>query len=101
MPRPARIIWGLHHTAALFPACCAPCAACAVLPGNKVVRLEGVNYSVAGRDLITDFTYDFLPGEKLGVVGHNGAGKSTLLNIITGQLPLTSVRARQGSSEQV
>ena len=34
------------------------------------------------RVLLDDITLAFLPGAKIGVLGHNGAGKSTLLKIM-------------------
>ena len=36
------------------------------------------------RVLLDDITLAFLPGAKIGVLGHNGAGKSTLLKIMAG-----------------
>jgi ATP-binding cassette subfamily F protein uup len=36
--------------------------------------------------LIRDFTYNFVKGDRVGIIGRNGLGKSTLLNLITGQL---------------
>jgi ATP-binding cassette ChvD family protein len=36
------------------------------------------------RILLDDITLAFLPGAKIGVLGHNGAGKSTLLRIMAG-----------------
>jgi ABC-type hemin transport system ATPase subunit len=48
--------------------------------------MKGVNYSLpgGGRRLVSDFAFEFLPGERLGIAGPNGAGKSTLLDLITG-----------------
>jgi sulfate-transporting ATPase len=37
-----------------------------------------------GRQVLKDITLSFLPGVKIGVIGHNGAGKSTLLKIMAG-----------------
>ena len=35
-----------------------------------------------GKTVLKDISLSFLPGAKIGVVGHNGAGKSTLLMIM-------------------
>jgi len=37
-----------------------------------------------GRIVLDNITLAFLPGAKIGVLGHNGAGKSTLLRIMAG-----------------
>lgn len=60
--------------------------------GNKVVKMVDVSYTPPGFDkpLIRGFNYDFMPGERLGIVGRNGAGKSTLLNLIVGLIPPSS-----------
>ena len=55
--------------------------------GKKVVDMEHVNFTWEGKSYLTDFTYKFAKGDKIGVVGKNGAGKSTFLNILTGSLP--------------
>ena len=38
------------------------------------------------RPLIHNFTYEFGPEDRVGIIGGNGVGKSTLMNLITGQL---------------
>ena len=37
------------------------------------------------RTVLDDVTLAFLPGAKIGVIGHNGSGKSTLLRIMAGE----------------
>jgi ABC transport system ATP-binding/permease protein len=54
--------------------------------GKKVVALEGVTKSWGDRTVVNDFTYEFTPEDRIGIIGVNGAGKSTLMNIITGRL---------------
>lgn len=54
--------------------------------GKKVIELEHVTKSYNGRTLINDFSYEFTPSGRIGIIGGNGAGKSTLLNIITGRI---------------
>lgn len=57
----------------------------ALFAGNKAIVTKGVNFALpGGRQLISDFTFEFLPGERLGIAGPNGVGKSTLLDLITG-----------------
>ena len=54
--------------------------------GKKVAELTGVSKSYDGRTLIRDFTYEFSPTDRIGIIGGNGAGKSTLMNLITGEI---------------
>jgi len=37
-----------------------------------------------GKEILKGITLSFLPGVKIGVLGHNGSGKSTLLKIMAG-----------------
>jgi ABC transport system ATP-binding/permease protein len=53
--------------------------------GKKVVELKAVHKSYPPRPIVDNFTYEFIPGDRVGIVGGNGIGKSTLLNIITGR----------------
>ncbi|WP_164670074.1 ABC-F family ATP-binding cassette domain-containing protein [Virgibacillus doumboii] len=50
--------------------------------GKKVIELKGINKSYDGNQLIRDFDYLVVPGERLGIIGPNGSGKTTLLNIM-------------------
>lgn len=48
-----------------------------------VYVMKGMGKTVSGgRQVLKDIWLSFLPGAKIGVLGHNGAGKSTLLNIM-------------------
>jgi ABC transport system ATP-binding/permease protein len=53
--------------------------------GKKVIEINNVSKAYDERTLIKDFTYEFSPEDRIGIIGGNGAGKSTLLNIITGR----------------
>ncbi|MDH5489018.1 MAG: energy-dependent translational throttle protein EttA [Rhodospirillaceae bacterium] len=48
-----------------------------------VMKGLGKSYP-GGREVLKNITLSFLPGVKIGVLGHNGAGKSTLLKIMAG-----------------
>ena len=68
--------------------------------GGKVLELHGIskNYPKgylsqeesanpeSFTPVISNFSYKFTKGQKIGVFGDNGSGKSTFLNIITGNL---------------
>ena len=54
--------------------------------GKKVIELENISKSYQGRTLFNDFSYEFTPRDRIGIIGGNGAGKSTLMNIITGRI---------------
>jgi len=54
--------------------------------GKKVIELNNISKGYDGRTLIKDFTYEFVPEDRVGIIGGNGAGKSTLMDIITGRV---------------
>ena len=72
--------------------------------GKKVIELTNVSkgYSSADtkevRTLIQDFTYEFSPEDRIGIIGGNGAGKSTLMDIITGRVQPDSGTVEIGST---
>ena len=49
-----------------------------------VFTMQNVRKAYPGKVVIKDMTLAFLPGAKIGILGHNGAGKSTLLKIMAG-----------------
>ncbi|MBL7902336.1 MAG: ABC-F family ATP-binding cassette domain-containing protein [Bacteroidia bacterium] len=67
--------------------------------GSKVVELHRITKKYPRRNIISDpFTYTFIPGEKIGVVGNNGTGKTTLLNIIQGKEPVDTGKVSLGET---
>ena len=52
---------------------------------DYVFNLERVKKAYDGKEVLKGITLSFLPGAKIGVIGHNGAGKSTLMRIIAGE----------------
>lgn len=67
--------------------------------GSKVVELHHITKNYPGKQIIQEpFTYTFIPGEKIGLVGKNGVGKTTLLNIIQGKEPVDSGKVQLGET---
>lgn len=52
---------------------------------KKLLEVEGLARSIAGRALFTDVAFTLSPGTKLGLLGANGSGKSTLLRVLSGE----------------
>ncbi len=66
--------------------------------GKKTIELKGISKAFGDKQLIKDFTYILLPGDRIGIIGPNGCGKSTLLNILTGKLSVDSGEVETGTT---
>ena len=51
--------------------------------GSKTVEFHNVSKSFGDLCVLNKFNYNFLRGERVGVIGKNGTGKSTFLNLLT------------------
>jgi ATP-binding cassette subfamily F protein uup len=61
--------------------------------------MYSITKNYPNKKILTEpFTYTFIPGEKIGVVGKNGVGKTTLLNIIQGKEAVDSGRVSLGDT---
>lgn len=54
--------------------------------GKKILEIDGIGKSYGDRKLFSGFSFSFVKGMRIGLVGDNGSGKSTLLDIMTGKL---------------
>lgn len=54
--------------------------------GKKTIEINDVSKGFDGVTFISNFSYIFLPGDRIGIIGPNGCGKSTLLKLINGIL---------------
>lgn len=52
--------------------------------GSKILELHKISKSYPGKPILDQFEYNFIRGERIGIIGKNGTGKSTFLNILTG-----------------
>ncbi len=66
--------------------------------GKKILELDHVCKNFDSHCLIRDFSYKFIRGEKIGIIGKNGVGKSTFLNIITQNLEPDSGKIEIGET---
>lgn len=66
--------------------------------GSKIVELIKVSKHFGDKLILNPFTYTFINGEKIGVVGKNGMGKSTLLKIILNELQPDSGKVQIGDT---
>lgn len=54
--------------------------------GKKILEIEHISKSYGNKVLFKDFSFSFVKGMRIGIVGDNGSGKSTLLDILTGRI---------------
>ena len=55
--------------------------------GSKTVEFHNVCKAFDKLTILDKFSYNFLRGERVGIIGKNGTGKSTFLNLLTRALP--------------
>ncbi len=53
--------------------------------GKTILQLHKISKSYDGRALFQNVDHNFLPRERVGIIGTNGCGKTTFLRIITGE----------------
>lgn len=56
--------------------------------GSKILEFHHVSKSFGDLKILDRFEYNFLRGERIGIIGKNGTGKSSFLKIITQQMPI-------------
>ena len=55
--------------------------------GSKTVEFHNVSKAFGQLQVLNKFSYNFLRGERVGIIGKNGTGKSTFLNLLTEAIP--------------
>ena len=66
--------------------------------GNKGIIVEDISMSFGDNNLFSNFSFDFEPGSRIGLVGGNGVGKTTLLNILTDKQKPSSGRIERSKN---
>lgn len=68
---------------------------------KKVLEIENISKAWDGKTLFSGFSFSFLDGMRIGVIGDNGSGKSTLLDIIAGVVESDEGTVDKGSSTYI
>ena len=73
--------------------------------GKRAIEADGLSvwatdaHQASGADpLLREFSYDFSPEDRVGIIGPNGSGKSTLLDLIAGRRTAQVGRIELGST---
>lgn len=54
--------------------------------GKTTIELDHIRKAYNDKVLLSDFSYIFLKGDRIGFIGPNGSGKTTLMKIIDGRI---------------
>jgi ATP-binding cassette subfamily F protein uup len=66
--------------------------------GSKILELHKISKSFGDLKILDKFEYNFLRGERIGIIGKNGTGKSSFLNIITKEIPVDAGKVVVGET---
>jgi ATP-binding cassette subfamily F protein uup len=69
--------------------------------GSVVIEAKNINYSIANKTLLKDFSLLLTRGDKVGIIGPNGCGKTTMVRLLLGELTPDSGTVRHGTSLEV
>ncbi|GAB7220119.1 ABC transporter ATP-binding protein [Vibrio comitans] len=69
--------------------------------GKIVFEAQNLSYQIDGQQIVDDFNFTVMRGDKIALIGPNGCGKSTLLKLMLGQLEADSGRLHCGTKLEV
>lgn len=69
--------------------------------GKDVIELQGVSKSFDNQTLIKNFSYQIIPGDRIGIIGSNGTGKTTLLHILAKRIPADYGNVKVGETVRI
>ena len=73
----------------------------AVRSGKIVFEAENLNYQYENQDIVSNFSFNIMRGDRIALIGPNGCGKSTLLKILLGDLKQDSGKLHCGTKLEV
>ncbi|ODS11379.1 ABC transporter ATP-binding protein [Vibrio scophthalmi] len=69
--------------------------------GKIVFEAENLHYAIEGKQIVSDFSFNIMRGDRIALIGANGCGKSTLLKLLLGNLEADSGRLHCGTKLEV
>ena len=69
--------------------------------GKIVFEIENASYTVANKQLLSNFSTTILRGDKIALVGSNGCGKTTFIKLLLGEIQPTAGSIRCGTKLEI
>ncbi|WP_218756542.1 ABC transporter ATP-binding protein [Vibrio parahaemolyticus] len=69
--------------------------------GKIVFEAENVSFAYDGKQIVDNFSFNIMRGDRIALNGPNGCGKSTVLKLLLGQLEAQSGRLHCGTKLEV
>lgn len=69
--------------------------------GRKIIEIDNISKAFDGKQLVRDFSYNLLHGDRIGIIGPNGYGKTTLVRMICGLLEPDSGTIVRGDTVKI
>lgn len=69
--------------------------------GKIVFEIENASYTVANKQLLSNFSTTILRGDKIALVGPNGCGKTTFIKLLLGEIQPTAGSIRCGTKLEI
>ncbi len=69
--------------------------------GKIVFEAENVSFAYDGKQIVDNFSFNIMRGDRIALIGPNGCGKSTVLKLLLGQLEALSGRLHCGTKLEV
>ena len=69
--------------------------------GRKIIEIDNISKAFDGKQLVRDFSYNLLRGDRIGIIGPNGYGKTTLVRMICGLLKPDSGSIVRGDTVKI
>ncbi|HCH3861938.1 TPA: ABC transporter ATP-binding protein [Vibrio parahaemolyticus] len=69
--------------------------------GKIVFEAENVSFAYDGKQIVDNFSFNIMRGDRIALIGPNGCGKSTVLKLLLGKLEAQSGRLHCGTKLEV